>query len=191
MCLFWFRRTLFNRKISIFLTDLVHTSGTTLIPVEQIKMYWSTIFLWWIRCGSLLAHLCNKAVILLLSKDTRLDLVNLQCFQHFEIRNRHFWSQNPPKAAPIFFPKNRHNFSPNRHNFRNIWFFSLKTATILAQTATILEISDNTKKFQKFCFFLPAPKIFPATWKSQTATNPPNSHNWKHCPIQRKIVPFH
>ena len=45
-----------NRKISIFLTDLVHTSGTTLIPVEQIKMYWSTIFLWWIRCGSLLAH---------------------------------------------------------------------------------------------------------------------------------------
>ena len=35
-----------NRKISIFLTDLVHTSGTTLIPVEQIKMYWSTIFLW-------------------------------------------------------------------------------------------------------------------------------------------------
>ena len=104
----------------------------------------------------------------------------VQCFQHFEIRNRHFWSQNPPKAAPIFFPKNRHNFSPNRHNFRNIWFFSLKTATILAQTATILEISDNTKKFQKFCFFLPAPKIFPATWKSQTATNPPNSHNWKH-----------
>ena len=39
-------------------------------------------------------------------------------------------------------------------------FFSLKTATILAQTATILEISDNTKKFQKFCFFSTRPKKF-------------------------------
>ena len=34
--------------------------------------------------------------------------------------------------------------------------------------------------FRNLAFFYPPQKNFPATRKSQTATNPPNSHNWKH-----------